>query len=83
MMDPAFAEAAVAAENGDHTEEDENDERDEYILRAKWTIDGAATLDEVVDKLHAFIDHVKSLKEQGWELTRVVDDDYGFLRLRS
>lgn len=62
-------------------EECEDDEFDDSpIIRAKWSIDGASTLDEAVEKLHEFIAYLKSLKEEGWELRDTIDDDYGFLK---
>lgn len=65
------------------SEEDENedDEReDDLIIRSKWQCDGSATIDEAIEKLHAYIDYLKALKADGYELTGPVEDDYGFLR---
>lgn len=60
------------------SESDESDDHSE-ILRAKWCLDDAATLDECVLKLENFIKYIKNLKEQGWELRAPVSDDYGFI----
>ncbi len=63
-------------------EEEEYDPDNEMILRAKWCIDDSRTLDEVVEHLQSFIEYVKKLKEDGWELTEVIRDDYGYLARR-
>lgn len=52
-------------------------EDDIQYLRAKWMFDGAKTLDEVIEKLKDQIEYIKKLKEDGWELTDAVSDDYG------
>ena len=60
-----------------------DDECDDSIIRAKWQMDGAKTLDEAVTKLQRFIEHLEALKNDGWELTAPIDDDYGFIRKQS
>ncbi len=62
------------------SQEEEYDDENEMVLRAKWSIDNATTLDEVVEHLQSFIEYVKQLKADGWELTGTIDDDYGFLK---
>ena len=65
----------------EETECDEDDEReDDIIIRSKWQMDQAATIDEAIEKLHGFIEYLKALKADGYELTGPVEDDYGFLR---
>jgi hypothetical protein len=59
---------------------DIDDEEDDRIIRAKWTIDGARTLEEAAVKLERFAAYLREIRAEGWELRRVVDDDYGFLR---
>lgn len=54
-----------------------------HIIRAKWTMDDAATLDQCVERLYAYAEHLKELKRQGWELINPVSDDYGFLENRK
>ena len=64
-------------------EEDENesyDSEDNVPIRAKWQMDGATTLDEAIGKLQNFIEHIKSLKNDGWELVDPINDDWGFIR---
>jgi hypothetical protein len=67
--------------NTDHSSEAESSESEEenMIIRAKWTIDGAATIDEAIEKLNDFIEHLRALKVEGWALREPIDDDYGFL----
>jgi hypothetical protein len=65
--------------DGGGAEEDEEDEEpDDEIVRAKWTIDGAATLAEAAQKAHAFGDWLQSLHDEGYVLSQPVSDDYGF-----
>ena len=65
-------------------EEDEDNEsydsEDNVPIRAKWQMDGATTLDEAIVKLQNFIEHIKSLKNDGWELVDPINDDWGFIR---
>lgn len=49
------------------------------IVRAKWTLDGAATLAEAVAKAKEFVVYLESLEREGYTLTQVIEDDYGFL----
>jgi hypothetical protein len=48
-------------------------------VRAKWILDGASTIDEVIAKLEAEIEHYKRMKADRWELEGKIDDDWGFL----
>lgn len=49
------------------------------IIRAKWTMDGAATLAEAAAKLREFADELDQKHAEGWTLQQAIDDDYGFL----
>lgn len=49
-------------------------------IRAKWTMDGAATLADAAQRLEDHATRLRSLHEQGWTLTAPVEDDYGHLR---
>ncbi len=65
--------------------EPEEEEEDDYdddapIIRCKWQMDGASTLDEAIEKMYEFIEYLRSLQAEGWELRDTVDDDYGFLK---
>lgn len=58
------------------TDDDENN----HFIRCKWQMDGATTLDEAIELMYNFIDYLKHLKNEGWELTSPVEDDYGFIQ---
>ena len=71
-------------EDGDEIEEfideDEYDPDKEYIVRAKWLMDGAKTLAEARECLKGGIEWLQGLEDEGWELVDAVSDDYGFCR---
>ena len=74
-------ESDVSSEtDSEYDEGSDPDDENHSIIRAKWQMDGATTLDECVTKLLNFIEYIKALKEEGWELQHQVDDDYGFIR---
>lgn len=56
----------------------EYQEHGEIILRAKWTMDGAETLDEAAHMLRAFADELEALASAGFHLMGPVEDDYAF-----
>ena len=60
--------------------EDEEHFMQDTIIRAKWTLDGCATLGQVSHALMDQAAHYERLVAEGWELTGPVDDDYGFIR---
>jgi hypothetical protein len=73
--------ASLSSREGHEEEEEDEDEVDfenDVIIRAKWTIDGACSLDQVVEHLEGFIGYIQGLKAQGYELRGPVQDDYGF-----
>jgi hypothetical protein len=51
-------------------------------IRAKWTMDGAATLSEAARMLRDFADHLEELEREGWQLIEPVSDDYGDIEKR-
>jgi hypothetical protein len=61
------------------TESDNDSEENDEIIRCKWIGDGSETLDDLIARLEHFAEHVRDLKRDGWELRRVMDDDYGFM----
>jgi len=63
----------------EETEEYNEEGENSICIRAKWTIDGAKTIDEAIELLNEFIRHLKYLKEEGWELRDEISDDYGHL----
>lgn len=56
---------------------------DEKIIRAKWSMDGAASLEEAAQKMEEFAATLRKLADEGWELDAPVADDYGFLKRRE
>jgi hypothetical protein len=65
-------------DNPDDYEDEDFDSDKERIIRAKWTIDGAATLSEAAALSRAFANELEDLEADGWQLTQPVEDDYGF-----
>lgn len=49
------------------------------LLRAKWTMDGARTLDEAAKQVRALANEIDELSQEGFELGAPVEDDYAFL----
>jgi hypothetical protein len=48
-------------------------------IRAKWVLDGAATLGEAAQRAREAADRLQALHDAGWTLAEPVDSDYGFL----
>jgi hypothetical protein len=76
----AFAEefAGLWREYAEFRDGDEDDEEPE-IIRAKWIIDGAATLEDAARLAEEFAGYLRGLSADGWRLRAAVDDDYGYL----
>ena len=53
-------------------------ENGEIIVRGKWTMDGAETLEEASGLLRAFADELEALADVGFHLMGPVEDDHGF-----
>lgn len=49
------------------------------VIRGKWLMDDAATLEEAADRLESYARWLRDLHAAGWTLTEPVRDDYGFL----
>jgi hypothetical protein len=60
-------------------EHDDMDVENTLTVRAKWILDGASSIDEVIAKLEGEIEYYKRMKADRWELTGTIDDDWGFL----
>jgi hypothetical protein len=56
----------------------EEPDEDEIIIRAKWTIDNAATLEEAARRAEEFAEYLHGLHAKGYVLREPVEDDYGF-----
>ena len=50
----------------------------EIVLRAKWTMDGATSLEEAATFLRRFADELDALAKAGFHLMQPVEDDYAF-----
>jgi hypothetical protein len=56
------------------------DDETNMTLRAKWMLDGCRTLIEVVQRLQEEMEYIIQLRQDGWELTGAIEDDWGFLK---
>lgn len=76
------AEAGAASRDGSNDEAEDDSEPDfenDMTIRAKWTMDGAETLDQAIEQLRGFADYLAQLKSDGWVLNGGIADDYGSL----
>jgi len=56
-------------------------ENEEFeIIRGKWMMDGATTLDEAINHIDEFKKFLITLKEDGYELITPIEDDYGLIK---
>lgn len=53
-------------------------EEGEIVLRAKWAMDGAESLDEAAGMLRLLADELEALAQAGFHLMCPIEDDYGF-----
>lgn len=60
--------------------EEEYDDENEQIVRAKWSMDGAKTLSEAASLLRCYADNLMDMEREGWQLIQPIEDDYGFIR---
>ena len=58
---------------------EEDSDEDIEIVRGKWIIDGCSNLAETIASAQEFVNYLLDLREQGYELTGPVEDDYGIL----
>lgn len=63
--------------------EDWAEEENTEIIRAKWIMDGASTLQEARIRVTAFAEYLGLLEKEGWYLIDPVHDDYGFIMKRE
>lgn len=62
---------------------EEIEEIEEISIRGKWMFDGAETIDEMIHQLDQFKEYLLSLKNDNFELTGPIEDDYGFLQRKE
>lgn len=51
----------------------------EQIVRAKWTFDGAESIEEMAKMLEQKAALLRDMDDDGWELEQEVQDDYAFI----
>ena len=49
------------------------------VIRAKWLMDGAATLEQAAEQLEETARWLRALHARGWTLEGPIEDDYGIL----
>lgn len=64
-------------------EEELNDSSDEstFVIRGKFILDGAETLEEAADLARAYAEFLDELATKGFELSSCIENDYGFVKL--
>jgi len=53
--------------------------KETLVVRAKWTMDGAESMEEMAKKHEQKAKQIRDLKKEGWELESRVEDDYAHL----
>lgn len=79
----ACLDAHTTRNRGTAVNDDEQNELiadSELVIRAKWSIDGATSLEDAAVKAGEFAAYLRELAGEGYELTGPVNDDYGFAR---
>ena len=51
------------------------------VVRGKWIMDGAMTLEDAADMLRNYADYLETLHFNGFVLREGITDDYGFAYL--
>jgi hypothetical protein len=51
---------------------------DYKILRGKDIYDGCSSIEEMIERLHEQIEHLKVLQKDGWNVSGITKDDYTF-----
>jgi hypothetical protein len=72
-------EEADAAEDADAEEEEPGLESSFVTVRSKWALDGADSIDQMVEYLLNSIEYYRRMKREGWELAGRIFDDVGYL----
>lgn len=49
------------------------------VVRGKWIYDGCSTIEEMIERLQQQIEHLKSLQNEGWNVSGITKDDYTFM----
>ena len=59
-------------------DEQEGDMSDS-IMRARWMMDGATSIEEMAEKLEQKADLLREIDDEGGELEQEVQNDYAFI----
>lgn len=74
---PRLAAAAAPADRAGAVEEPQDSHE---LLRAKWLLDGASTLEEAAQRLRAEAVRLERLHADGYTLAEVIEEDRGWIR---
>ena len=58
---------------------DESDENESILVIGKNQMDGAETIEQMIEKLNTFMEYLVYLKEDGWQLRSPVENDVACL----
>jgi len=61
-------------------DEESDDDGSDDVVRARWVMDGARTLEQAARKLEAFAQELRELEDSGWQLTAPIENDHGVIR---
>ncbi len=64
-------------------EEHDFDCPNQLLERSKWVADGASTLNEAIAAFEGYVEYLRKLRDEGWELQQEVDNAYLFLGRRG
>jgi len=52
----------------------ENYDEDDLVLHTKWILDGASSMEEVIELARSFVGYLEELERNGYNLLNVVDN---------
>lgn len=58
----------------------DEDNEGSFVIRGKYILDGADTLEEAADMARAYAEFLDELVAKGFELRGAIDNDYGFAK---
>lgn len=61
----------------------DEDNEGSFVIRGKYILDGAETLEEAADMARAYAEFLDELIVKGFELRGIIDNDYGFAKPNS
>lgn len=57
----------------------ESDDYEPIMVTIRNLMDGAENVDDMINRLNTFIDYLRYLKDEGWQLQAPIVNDTGFL----